>query len=301
MNLGVTLGPLELSSPLIAASGTVGSVVEFADSIDFTQYGAAVAKSVSPEPWAGRPPPRVAPAGAGMLNGIGIQNLGIAEWVTAYGDDIGSLPVPVWGSVVAHDVDGFASVAEAMSATGVAAIEINLSCPNLDGAPFALDPELSGDVVESVRRATTLPIGAKLSPDAQSISAVADAVASAGADWVVVTNTAMGAGIDTVTRRPLLSGAIGGYSGEALRPIALRCVLEIARDVPDIPIVGCGGVSTAAHVVEYMLAGASCVAIGTAHFGAPRIAGRITKGLHRYGKKRGVKHVRELTGAYEPW
>ena len=222
-------------------------------------------------------------------------------WAAQYGGDLAALPTPVWGSVVAHDIEGFATVAAAMAKTGVAAIEINLSCPNLDGSPFALEPSLSASVVARVREATELPIGAKLSPDAKSISAVADAVAGAGADWVVLTNTAMGARIDTKTRRPLLSGTIGGYSGEALRPIALRCVLEVARDVPTIPIVGCGGVSTAADVVEFMLAGATCVAIGTAHFGAPRVAGRITKGLHQYGKAQGIERTSELIGAHEPW
>ncbi|MDA2980020.1 MAG: dihydroorotate dehydrogenase [Actinomycetota bacterium] len=301
MNLDVILGPLHLRSPLIAASGTVGSVVDFADSVDFALYGAAVAKSVSPEPWEGRPAPRLAPAGAGMLNGIGIQNPGVEAWKAQYASKLAALPVPVWGSVVAHDIEGFATVAAAMATAGVVAIEVNLSCPNLDGLPFALDPSLSASVVASVREATDLPIGAKLSPDAQPIAAVADAVAGAGADWVVLTNTAMGARIDTTTRRPLLSGTIGGYSGEALRPIALRCVLEVARDVPDIPIVGCGGVSTSADAVEFLLAGATCVAIGTAHFGAPRVAGRIAKGLHTYGRAHGVERASELIGAYEPW
>ncbi|MCB1246705.1 MAG: dihydroorotate dehydrogenase, partial [Acidimicrobiia bacterium] len=301
MDLSVTVGGVSLTSPLVAASGTVGSVVDFADVIDFGVYGAAVAKSVAPEPWDGRPPPRIAPVDSAMLNGIGIQNPGIEAWVRTHGDQIGSLGTPVWGSVVAHDAAGFGTVATRMSATPVTAIEVNLSCPNLQGLPFALDASASAAVVRIVRAATDLPIGAKLSMDAEPIQSVAEAVFEAGADWVVVGNTVMGAAIDPETRRPRLSGGIGGYSGGPIRPLAIRAVMNIARDLPDIPIVGCGGVSTAAHVIEYVLAGASAVGIGSAHFADPHIAQRITKQLHRYAEAHSVASITELRGAYEPW
>ena len=301
MDLSTTLGIYELSSPLIAASGTVGSVVDFAQVIDFSLYGAATAKSVAPEPWPGRPPPRIAPTEYGMLNGIGVQNVGIEEWLVTHGASLSSIPTDVWGSVVAHDIDGFATVASAMESSGVRAIEVNLSCPNLDGIPYALDPGLSGDVVRAVRGATRLPVSAKLSSDARPISAVAGAVAEAGADWVVVSNTVMGAVIDPDTRRPAISGLIGGYSGGPIRPIAIRSVLEIARDIPELPIVGCGGVSTAEHVIEFLLAGASAVALGSIHFKTPRIATSITKNLDRYMARHDVTAIKELIGAYEPW
>jgi dihydroorotate dehydrogenase (NAD+) catalytic subunit len=158
MDLSTVLGTYQLLTPLIAASGTVGSVADFTDVVDFSLYGAATAKSVAPEPWSGRPPPRIAPTEFGMLNGIGIQNVGIRSWLQTYGPSIPSVPTHVWGSIVAHDIDGFAAVASAMDASGVKAIEINLSCPNLDGFPYALDPALSGNVVRSVRSATSLPI-----------------------------------------------------------------------------------------------------------------------------------------------
>jgi dihydroorotate dehydrogenase (NAD+) catalytic subunit len=301
MDLSTVLGTYRLTSPLIAASGTVGSVVDFANVIDFSLYGAATAKSVAPEPWPGRLAPRIAPTEFGMLNGIGIQNAGIDEWLEAYGTGISSIPTDVWGSVVAHDVDGFAEVASRMDASGVAAIEINLSCPNLDGIPYALDPVLSGEVVQAVRACTRLPISAKLSSDARPISAVAASVAEAGADWVVVSNTVMGAAIDPETRRPALSGLIGGYSGGPIRPIAVRSVLEIAKDVPGLPIVGCGGVSNGPHVIEFLLAGASAVAIGSIHFKKPRIAKSMTKDINRYMARHGVASVEQLIGAYEPW
>jgi len=243
----------------------------------------------------------MAPAAGGMLNGIGIQNPGIEVWLDQFGPLLMGVPVPVLGSVVAHDVEGFAQVASAMDRADVVGIEVNLSCPNLAGAIFGLDARLSGSVIKAVREVTSLPIGAKLSPDAQPISAVAAACAENGADWVVVSNTAMGAGFDPDTRKPLLSGVVGGYSGDALRPISLRCVIEVAREVPEIPIVGCGGVSDAKHVVEYLLAGAVDVAVGTAHLARPRIASSITKGLHRYGKTHKIARIADLVGAYEPW
>jgi len=300
-NLGTNLGPVALATPLVAAAGTVGSVVEFSHVIDFSLYGAAVAKSVAPEPWKGRMPPRIAPTDGGMLNGIGIQNPGIDVWGTEIAPQFEGIRTPVWGSIVAHDVDGFAEVAEKMAATGVRAIEINLSCPNLDGQPFALDPDLSALVVASVRAVTDLPLGAKLSPDAMPITPVADAAMTSGADWLVVANTVMGAAIDPETRRPLLSGLIGGYSGAAVRPITMRCVLNIARDLPEAPILACGGISDARHVIEYILAGADAVAIGTAHFAEPRVAARITKDLNKYMARHSISTLAELKGAYEPW
>lgn len=301
MNLQTALGPLMLSSPLVAAAGTVGSVVDFADTVDFGLYGAAVAKSVSPGPWEGRQPPRIAPTTSGMLNGIGIQNPGADAWIAEFGGSLSGVPTQIWASIVAHDVAGFVDVAGTMSRTEVSAIEVNLSCPNLDGSPFALDADLSFEVIEAVRGATPLPIGAKLSPDAQPISAVADACARAGADWLVVANTVMGAAIDPATRRPVLSGVIGGYSGSAVRPIAIRNILEVVRNVPGIPVIGCGGVSKSDHVVEMLLAGATAVGIGTAHFATPRIAQKMTKRLHRYGRKHNVQEISDLIGAFEPW
>ncbi len=296
------LGPVALRSPIVAAAGTVGSVVDFSGVADFEVYGAAVAKSVSPEPWPGRTPPRLTSVGSGMLNGIGIQNPGIEAWKHTIGPMLAGVGVPVWGSAVGHDARGFADVAVGLEAAGVAAIEVNLSCPNLDdGHLFALDASAAAAVVRAVRTATSLPIGAKLSPNAIDIAAIAASVRDAGADWVVLTNTVWGAGIDVETRRPRLSGVVGGYSGTPIKPIALRCVWEVAQAHPDIPILGCGGVRTGADVVEYFLAGASAVAVGTAHFAEPRVGKRIIKEVERYMTKHGISSVRELVGAAEPW
>jgi len=300
--LQTSLGPLVLRSPIVAASGTVGSVVDFAVGGDFRPYGAAVAKSVSSDPWPGRVPPRLTSVGAGMLNGIGIQNPGIEAWIREIGPRIGEVPVPMWGSAVGHDAAGFAEVASGLQEAGVAAVEVNLSCPNLeDGHLFALDPDSSAEVVRAVREATDLPIGAKLSPNVVDIAGIAAAVSGAGADWVVLTNTVWGVAIDVETRRPKLSGVVGGYSGSPVKPLALRCVWEVSQSLPGLPILGCGGVRTGEDVVEYLLAGASAVAIGTAHFAEPRIGNRIIRELERYMTKHDVGSVRDLVGAVEPW
>ena len=189
-----------------------------------------------------------------------------------------------------------------LGSAGVAAIEVNLSCPNLDdGYLFALDPQASAEVVAAVRSATDLPIGAKLSPNAIDIVEVAAAVADAGADWVVLTNTVWGAGFDVKTRRPKLRSGVGGYSGAPLKAIAMRCVWEVAQALPELPILGCGGVQSGDDVVEYLLAGASGVAIGTAHFAEPRIGRRIIKQLERYMTRNGITRIDELVGAAKPW
>jgi dihydroorotate dehydrogenase (NAD+) catalytic subunit len=296
IDLAARLGPVALRSPLVAASGTVGSVVEFTGVTDFRWYGAAVAKSVSDEPWAGRPAPRVGAAGVGMLNGIGIQNPGVRAWVEEVVPELEAIDVPVWGSVVGTTVDGFVSVAKALVDAGLPVLEVNLSCPNLDGHLFALDPGRSAQVIGAIRQEVEVPIGAKLSPNSEDIVAVAAACATAGADWVVLTNTVWGAGIDLDRRAPVLSGVIGGYSGRPLKPIALRCVIEVHRALPELPILGLGGVTSGDDVIEYTLAGASAVGIGTVHFAEPRAARRIVRETEWRLRKMGESKLSDLVG-----
>lgn len=291
------MGSQQLRSPLIAASGTVGSVYELAGVADLAVYGAAVAKSVSAEPWVGRPAPRVAPAGLGMLNGIGIQNPGIASWEREVAPNLANLDVPVWGSAVGTTPEGFAYVAEGLERGGVAAIEVNLSCPNLDGHMFSLDPVLSGQAVKAVAEAVKVPIGAKLSPNLVDPVPVAAACLGAGADFLVLTNTIWGSGIDLESRLPKLSGVVGGYSGAPLKPIALRFVIETRRAFPDVVIVGCGGVVTGTDIVEYLMAGASAVAAGTVHLAEPRAGRRLVDELAAWMKKHRVASIDELVGA----
>lgn len=302
VDVSARVGPLELETPLVAASGTVGSAWEFARVADLAAYGAVTIKSVSAEPWEGRPVPRLAPAGVGMLNGVGIQNPGIEAWVTDIAPRLHSLTTPVWGSAVGKSPEEFALVSKGLESAGLAAVEINLSCPNLeDGRMFALDPGSSGAVVTAVTASVDVPVGAKLSPNAEDIVAVASACAEAGAAWVTLTNTAWGAGIDIETRRPLLSGEVGGYSGQPLKPIALRCVREVAQALPELPIVGCGGVMHGKDVIEYLMAGASAVALGTIHFAEPRAGRRVLEEVERWCSHNELDRVNDLVGSVRPW
>lgn len=300
--LSTHVGAMSLRSPLIAASGTVGSVWEWAEVADVRPYGAAVAKSVAPEEWKGRPAPRLAPTSAGMLNGIGIQNPGIEAWVSKMTPIVPKLGVPVWGSAVGNDADGFGVVARGLVDAGVAAIEVNLSCPNLeDGEMFSFSAERSAAAVAAVTSVVDVAVGAKVSPNTPDVVEVASACAEAGADFVVLTNTAMGFGVDVLDRKPLLSGGVGGYSGPGLKPLSLRCVHEVHRALPDLPIVGCGGVTTGADVVEYLIAGASAVEMGTVHLSEPKAGRRIEKELVEMLEVLGVDSVADLVGTVTEW
>ncbi len=302
LNRSLALGPVTLRSPLVGASGTVGSAVDFVSVASPDYYGALVAKSVAPEPWAGNPPPRLAPAGAGMLNAVGIQNPGIEAWLAEFGPRLAGAGVPVWGSAVGYGPGGFAAVARGLEDGGVEAVEVNLSCPNLDGhGLIALDPDASARVVEAVRQAVSVPVSAKLSPNASDIVAVAGAVRDAGADWVVIGNTVWGAAIDIESRTPRVAMGSGGYSGPPLKPIALRAVMEVATRIPGLPILGCGGVSSGADVVEYLMAGASAVGIGTVHFAEPRAARRIDRELARWCRSHSVERLSDLVGIALRW
>jgi dihydroorotate dehydrogenase (NAD+) catalytic subunit len=291
-----------MRSPLIAASGTVGSVWEWAEVADVEPYGAAVAKSVSPKPWEGRPAPRLAPTSTGMLNGVGIQNPGIDSWSNKMEPLIPGLGVPIWGSAVAGDAEGFAVVAKGLVTAGVEAIEVNLSCPNLEnGEMFSLTTQAARQVIEAVSGAVEIPVGAKLSPNTPDIVGVAGACAEAGAGFVVLTNTAFGFGVTLHDRKPQLSGGVGGYSGPGLKPMSLRCVYEVATAHPDLPIVGCGGVTTGADVAEYLIAGASAVELGTIHLAEPKAGKRILTELEKLLVRLGATSVAELIGTVGEW
>ena len=302
LSLTTHLGELGLRSPLIAASGTVGSVWEWAEIADVSWFGAAVAKSVALSPWPGRPTPRMSPTSVGMLNGIGIQNPGIDQWASTMSPRIPDLAVPVWGSAVGGEAAEFAKVAERLAATGVTAVELNLSCPNLDdGEMFSFSAERSAEVVHECVGSASVPIGAKLSPNTPDVVAVSAACVEAGASFVTLTNTVLGFGIDVESRRPLLHGGIGGYSGPGIKPFALRCVFEVARELPGVPVVGCGGVRTAHDVLEYLMAGASAVAMGTTLLEKPNAGARIGRDLIKLLDKQGYSSVSAAVGSVEPW
>jgi dihydroorotate dehydrogenase (NAD+) catalytic subunit len=237
-----------------------------------------------------------------MMNGVGIQNPGIEAWVAEISPKVSGLDVPIWGSAVGADPEGFANVALGLAGAGVSAIEVNLSCPNLDdGEMFSFNPVRSAQVLGAVTAAVDIPVGAKLSPNTPDPVGVARACLDSGATFLVLTNTALGYAIDPMTRRPLLSGGIGGYSGPGLKPLSLRVVHEVAKAVPDAPIVGCGGVSTGADMVEYLLAGASAVEIGTALLAEPRAGTRVISELTALLRRMGIDNVADLVGAVSSW
>jgi dihydroorotate dehydrogenase (NAD+) catalytic subunit len=237
-----------------------------------------------------------------MLNGIGIQNPGIDAWVATMLPIVSRLGVPIWGSAVGSTVEDFALVAKGLVTAGIEVVEVNLSCPNLeDGQMFALDADRSQEVIAAVAGSGDVKVGAKLSPNAEDIVSIAKACLDGGATFLTLTNTALGFGVSIEDRRPLLSGGVGGYSGPGLKPLSMRCVYEVATALPGTPIVGCGGVMTGRDVIEYLLAGASAVGLGTVHFSEPRAGARIKRELTREMSRLGVSDVGELVGAVRPW
>jgi dihydroorotate dehydrogenase (NAD+) catalytic subunit len=237
-----------------------------------------------------------------MLNGVGIQNPGIESWSEMMLPRLPLLDVEVWGSAVGETPDEFAAVAKGLVSAGIPVVEVNLSCPNLeDGRMFSLDRDRSHQVIAAVISAVDVPVGAKLSPNTDDIVDVARACLDAGAGFLTLTNTALGFGVDIASRRPVLSGGVGGYSGPGLKAISLRCVYEVSQALPGTPIVGCGGVMTGTDIVEYLLAGASAVGLGTVHFAEPRAGKRIRRELIREMDRQRVESVTELIAGVVPW
>lgn len=294
-DLHVKVGDIALRNPVMPASGCFA--IEYAEALDFNRLGALVIKSVSPKPRAGNPTPRVTETHGGMMNSIGIPSKGLEHYRREVLPPYTRFDTPVVVSISADTVDEFAQAIEEMSLPDVAVIEANISCPNLeaDGMAFAMTPETTYKVVSAIRRRTQHPFWVKLTPNASHIAAVAKAAEEAGADALVMGNTVLGMSIDVRTRKPKLGNVMGGLSGPAIKPIALRMVHQCYRSVR-IPVIGCGGISTAEDAVEFMLAGASAVQVGTASFIDPGAMQKIIDGLHAFCDETGVTHIRELTG-----
>lgn len=294
-NLNVRVGEVSLRNPVMPASGCFA--IEYAEALDLKKLGALVIKSVSPKSRAGNPTPRVSEAYSGMLNAIGIPSKGLDHYRKSVLPSYTRFDTPVVVSISADTVDEFADSVAEMSLPEVAVIEANISCPNLeaDGMAFAMAPETTYKVVSAIRRRTHHPVWAKLTPNAAHIGIVARAAEEAGADALVMGNTVLAMSIDVRTRKPKLGNVMGGLSGPAIKPIALRMVHQCYRSVR-IPIVGCGGISNADDAVEFMLAGASAVQVGTASFIDPGVMQTIIDGLATYCEESGVTNIRDLTG-----
>ena len=304
MNLAVELAPrrkqgLLLQNPVMTASGTLSNGLEATRIFDVNRLGAIVSKGTTLRPRAGNPQPRTAETPSGMLNTIGLQNVGIEALVRDVAPVWATWRVPVVVNIAGETVDEFAALASRLDGVpGVSGIEVNVSCPNVavGGMLFGQDPKQAAAVTAAVVRATTLPVVVKLTPNVTDIVAVARAVVEAGADALCVINTLQAMAIDIRARRPVLSTVFGGLSGPAIKPVALRAVYQVAGAV-DVPIIGCGGVSSGEDAIEFIMAGATAVQVGTATFANPNAPLDVLDGIERFMADAGVSGVRELVGA----
>ena len=297
-DLGVRIGGLALANPVMPASGTFAEGL--ARVVDLNRLGALVTKTITRELRDGNPLPRVAETHQGMLNSIGIPSQGVPHFLEHTLPELVRWTPPVVVSISAPTVEGFAALAASVSVPGVAAIEANISCPNIeeDGRAFAMRAGSTAAVVRAIRAATPLPVWAKLTPNTGDIADVALAAEAEGADALVVANTILGMAIDLATFRPKLGNVMGGLSGPAIKPIVLRQVYQCTRRVR-VPVIGCGGISTAEDAAEYMLAGAAAVQVGTATFLHPTAMIAIIDGLAAFCAARNIRRVAELTGAMQ--
>jgi len=299
VDLRVTVGTLSLKNPVIAASGTFGYGIEFAHLIDLNRLGGIVVKGLSLEPMAGAPPPRMIEAVGGIINAIGLQNLGVRAFVGEKLPKLSVYDTAVIANVFGKSVTEYVEVIRVLEdAEGLAAYELNISCPNVErgGLEYGTTPTLTSEVVEAARRASKRPLWVKLSPVIGNIGVIAKAAESAGADAVVIANTYPALCIDAHTRRSCLGSTSGGLSGPGIKPITLRLVHEATRAIR-IPIIGLGGIEGPRDAVEYMVVGASAVEVGTAHFEDPRASERLVEGLEEWCRDENISEISNLRGS----
>lgn len=299
VDLSISLGGARIANPVVTASGCFGSGKEMSRFVDLASLGAVVCKTVTPEPRLGISPPRGAETASGMLNAIGLQNPG----VEAFRDNdltwLAGRNVPAIASVGGHSVADYVRCVEALGdAPGLIAIELNLSCPNLEdrGFMFALSADRTAEVTAAARAVAGVPIFCKLSPDVTDLVAIAEAAVGAGTDGLSLINTTLGMAIDPHTFRAKLSTGTGGLSGPAIKPVAVRCVWQVHQALPHIPIIGMGGIAGVDDAVEFILAGATAVAVGTANFYDPTTTETIARGLLDFCNERGIGSLDEIRG-----
>ena len=283
--LAVTLGPLTLNNPILTASGTFGYGLEFADFVELASIGGLCTKGLSLKPHAGNAPPRICETPAGMLNAIGLQNVGVEAFVAEKLPKLRACGATVIANVWGDLEDDYVTVVRALEGTdGIAAIELNISCPNVrqGGMLFGNSPPLTRALVAKVRDATRRPLIVKLSPNAPDLVESARAAREAGADILSLVNTFVGMAIDPETAKPRISFGTGGLSGPAIRPLAVRMVYQVAKALPDVPLMGIGGIAELSDVLEFLAAGATAIQVGTANFKDPGVSGRLVKELAAY-------------------
>lgn len=297
--LAVRIGPLEMANPVMTASGTFGFGLEYADFLDLNQLGAIVTKATTLKPRAGNPPPRTIETPAGMLNAIGLQNDGVESFLSQKLPKLSAYRVPVVVNIAGHSVEEYASLAEMLDVDGVSGIEINISCPNVEeGIEFCMHPAATERVVRAVRERTSKCVICKLSPNVSDITVIARAAEAGGADGVSVINTLIGMAVDIERRRPKLANVTGGLSGPAIRPVAVRMTWLVAQAV-SIPVVGIGGIVTASDALEFLIAGATAVQVGTASFVQPRASIQVLEGIEAYRQRHALAHIHEIIGSLD--
>ena len=300
-DLSVEIAGLKLKNPVMTASGTFGYGLEFEPFFDIGRLGAVVVKGLSLKPKAGNPPPRVVETPAGMLNAIGLQNIGIDAFLEQKLPALKEKDATVIVNFFGNTAEEYLELARKLdSAEGIHALEVNISCPNVKagGIVFGTDPAVANKLVSDIKSCTSLPLIVKLSPNVTDIGLMARAVEDAGADAISMINTLTGMSIDIKTRRPKLANITGGLSGPAIRPVAIRMVWEASK-VVNIPIIGIGGIMNAADAMEFIIAGASAVQIGTASFINPTAAIDVVNGLETFMQEQGIKEITELIGSLE--
>jgi dihydroorotate dehydrogenase (NAD+) catalytic subunit len=301
VDLSVNVGALRLSNPIIAASGTFGYGVEFADIVDLDRLGGIVVKGLSLEPMAGAPAPRLCETPSGMLNAVGLQNVGVRAFIAEKLPALREYRTAVIANVFGYTVDEYVGVIRILEdAEGLAGYELNISCPNTahGGIQFGSDPHMVSEVVSAARQAARRPLWVKLSPNVTDIGGISRAAENAGADALTVANTYQAMSIDVQTRKSRLGRATGGLSGPAIKPITLRLVYEARRAVK-IPVVGLGGIEKAEDVLEYVIAGASAVQVGTANFSQPKACIDILDQLEESCRNNNINSINSLIGAFQ--
>ncbi|GBG57225.1 dihydroorotate dehydrogenase [Sporomusaceae bacterium FL31] len=295
--LSVDLAGIKMKTPVMTASGTFGFGMEYSDFVDINKIGAVVVKGTTLTPRSGNSGVRIAETPAGMLNSIGLENPGVDEFLNHTLPALADYDVPVIVNIAGNTVEEYGELAKRLEVKGVAGLELNISCPNVKqgGIAFGTNCDSAASVVKMVKSSTSLPVIVKLSPNVTDIVEMAKAVEAAGADAIALINTLLGMAINIHTWQPVLGNVVGGLSGPAVKPVAVRMVWQVANAVK-VPIVGMGGIMTAEDAVEFILAGASAVAVGTANFVNPHAAMEIADGIKDYLAKKGLSHVSQLVG-----
>ncbi len=299
--MAVHLGRLKLKNPVMTASGTFGYGEEYADYVDLNKLGAVVVKGLSLKPRLGNPPPRIMETTGGMLNSVGLQNIGVDAFIENKLPFLRKYDTAVIANIYGETYDEFKKVAKKLNAArGVHALEVNISCPNVKsgGVIFGSDPKIAARVTKTVKEETSLPVIVKLTPNVTDIVAVARAVEKAGADAISLINTLTGMSVDLKTRKPHLKNITGGLSGPAIKPVALRMVWDVVQMV-SIPVIGIGGIMTARDALEFLIVGAQAVQIGTANFVNPHATLEVIEGMRQYLAANKIKDINEIIAAFQ--